>query len=53
MKSNLTLDYGLRISHFQPTYDKEDRLAIFDPGSLRPGPGGEASSSPCAWARRA
>jgi hypothetical protein len=27
----LTLDYGLRVSHFQPTYDKEGRLSVFDP----------------------
>ena len=36
MRSNLTLDYGLRISHFQPTYDKEERLAIFDPDLYDP-----------------
>jgi len=34
--SNLTLDYGLRVSHFQPTYDKEERLSVFDPDLYDP-----------------
>jgi len=32
----LTLDYGLRVSHFQPTYDKEGRLSVFDPDLYNP-----------------
>jgi hypothetical protein len=27
----LTLDYGLRVSHYQPIYDKEGRLSVFNP----------------------
>jgi hypothetical protein len=29
--SRLTLDYGLRISHYQPIYDREERLGFFNP----------------------
>jgi len=32
----LTLDYGLRVSHFEPTYDKEGRLSVFDPDLYDP-----------------
>ena len=27
----LTLDYGLRLSHYQPLYDKDDQLSFFNP----------------------
>jgi hypothetical protein len=27
----LTLDYGLRVSHYQPIHDQEDRLSVFNP----------------------
>ncbi len=29
--SRLTLDYGLRVSHYQPIHDREDRLSVFNP----------------------
>jgi hypothetical protein len=29
--SRLTLDYGLRVSHYQPIYDREGRLSVFNP----------------------
>ncbi len=32
----LTLDYGLRVSHYQPIYDREGRLSVFDPDLYDP-----------------
>ncbi len=29
--ARLTLDYGLRVSYYQPIYDKENRLGFFNP----------------------
>ena len=36
VKPRLTLDYGLRISHYQPIYDKEARLSVFNPDLYDP-----------------
>ena len=36
VRSRLTLDYGLRVSHYQPIYDKEDRLGFFNPDLFDP-----------------
>jgi hypothetical protein len=36
VNSRLTLDYGLRISHYQPIYDKEERLSVFNPELFDP-----------------
>ena len=35
-RRGLTLDYGLRVSHYQPIYDKEDRLGFFNPELFDP-----------------
>ncbi len=32
----LTLDYGMRFAWYQPQYDKENQLAVFDPESYDP-----------------
>ena len=36
IKPNLTLDYGLRLSHYQPIYDQENRLGFFNPDLYDP-----------------
>jgi hypothetical protein len=36
VRPHLTLDLGLRISHYQPIYDKEHRLSVFNPDLYDP-----------------
>ena len=36
VRPRLTLDYGLRVSHYQPIYDREDRLGFFNPELFDP-----------------
>lgn len=49
----LTLDYGLRLSHYQPIFDREGRLSVFDPDLYDPSRGVRlyrpvCVGSPCA-----
>jgi Carboxypeptidase regulatory-like domain/TonB-dependent Receptor Plug Domain len=36
IRPHLTLDYGLRLSHYQPIYDQENRLGFFNPDLYDP-----------------
>jgi hypothetical protein len=36
VRRRLTLDYGLRVSHYQPIFDREDRLGFFNPDLFDP-----------------